>query len=242
VTGVRPTGRRAFLNFNIFPGKVPPDPARKDPIVNANLYADRIDLARYLTPGEVSRSGSRDSGDLAARLQNGSLSLKDCPFFSPEKRYALSLALKAEEVLPPVPSLELPRPVPADLFELNNPDSGAPVLVTGNSEFTLTVMTGLLAATVSPFYLLMVDCRGDTVDMAMVYESFTPERLQRALATHDLAGKVNHRRLLIPGFCASLEDALAQATGWDILAGPVCAGELPLFLGEAWQPPPGSFV
>jgi hypothetical protein len=209
-------------------------------MINANLYVDQIDLARYLTPEEVSQSGARDAGDLAARLQQGTLSLGKCSFFTPEKRHALSLALRATEVLPSVPSLELPRPVSPDLFELNNPDADALVLVTGNSEFTLTVMTGILATTVSSFYLLLVDCRGDTVDMAMVYETFTPERLQRALSTHDLAGKVSHRRLVIPGFCASLQDILAQATGWDIIVGPICAGELPLFLGQAWQTPSGE--
>jgi hypothetical protein len=209
-------------------------------MINANLYVDQINLAHYLTPEEVSQSGARDAVDLAARMQQGTLSLGECTFFTPEKRHALSLALRAAEVLPSVPSLELPRPVSPDLFELNNPDPDALVLVTGNSEFTLTVMTGILATTVSSLYLLLVDCRGDTVDMAMVYESFTPERLQRALSTHDLADKVSHRRLVIPGFCASLQDILAQATAWDIIVGPICAGELPLFLGKAWQTPPGE--
>lgn len=206
----------------------------------ADLYVARIEVAPYLTPAEVQQSGAQNAQELAARLQEGSLSLADCPFFPPAKRYALSLALRAAEVLPPVPSLEFPRPVPPELYELNDPDAAAPVLVTGNSEFTLTVLTGLLATTVSPFYLLLVDCRGDTVDMAMVYESFTPARLVRALKTHDLETRVTHRRLVIPGFCAPLKAELARATGWDIQVGPVCAGELPLFLGEAWQPPPGE--
>jgi acetyl-CoA decarbonylase/synthase complex subunit gamma len=205
----------------------------------ANLYVDQIQVAPYLTPEEVRQSGARDAQDLAARLKSGVLKVADCPFFSPAKRHALSLALRAKEVLPPVPSLELPRPVSPELFELNEPRSDAPVLVTGNSEFTLTVLTGLLATTVSPFFLLLVDCRGDTVDMAMVYQSFTPERVLRALQAHDLAARVSHRRLLIPGFCAPLKGDLARATGWDIVVGPVCAGELPLFLGEAWQPPAG---
>lgn len=206
---------------------------------NADLYINRIDLARYLTPEEVIRSGARNPGDLAARLQDGTLALGDCPFFSPGKRYALSLALRATEVLPPVPSLELPRPVPTDLYELNDPDPDAPVLVTGNSEFTLTVITGLLAATVSPLYLLLVDCRGDTVDMSMVFRSFTPQRLDQSLEAHRLAGRLNHRRLLLPGILAPLREELAAYTGWEIQVGPICAAELPLFLGEAWQPPPG---
>ena len=68
-----------------------------------------------------------------------------------------------------------------------SPGPEAPLLVTGNSEFTLTVLTGLLALTVSPFYLLLVDTRGDTADMAMIYRSFTPQRLDQALETHRLA-------------------------------------------------------
>jgi CO dehydrogenase/acetyl-CoA synthase gamma subunit (corrinoid Fe-S protein) len=211
-------------------------------MLNADLYVDRIDLARYLTTAEVRQSGARDARDLAARLQHGTLSLAECSFFSPVKRYALSLALKAAEVLPPVPSLELPRPVPPELFELNDPGSGAPVLVTGNSEFTLTVMTGMLATTVSPFYLLLVDCRGDTVDMAMVFRSFTPQRLTQSLDGHRLAARLDHRRLLLPGILAPLKEELAAYTGWEIQVGPICAAELPLFLGEAWQPPPGIFV
>jgi acetyl-CoA decarbonylase/synthase complex subunit gamma len=135
----------------------------------------------------------------------------------------------------------LPRPVEPSLFEINDPGPEAPVLVTGNSEFTLAVVTGLLALTVSPFYLLLVDTRGDTVDMAMIYRSFTPQRLDQGLETHRLAEKVRHRRLIIPGVVAPLREELATYTGWDIRVGPICVAELPLFLGDvAWQPPAGS--
>ena len=208
-------------------------------MLKANLYIDRIDLARYLTPEEVSRSGARDANELAARLQSGALDPADCPFFAPIKRYALSLALNAGEVLPVVQSLELPRPTPPDLLEINEPDPSAPVIVTGNSEFTLTVMTGILATTISPLYLLSVDCRGDTVDMSMIYRSFTPQRLDQSLAAHKLASRLAHRRLVIPGILAPMREELASYTGWEIAVGPICAAELPLFMGEAWQPPPG---
>ena len=208
-------------------------------MLEANLYIDRIDLARYLTPEEVRRSGARDARELAARLQNGALDLADCPFFGATKGYALSLALRAGEVLPPVQSLELPRPVPPDLLELNEPGPSAPVIITGNSEFTLTVMTGILATTISPLYLLSVDCRGDTVDMAMIYRSFTPQRLDQSLDAHHLSGRLAHRCLILPGILAPLKEELASYTGWEIQVGPICAAELPLFLGEDWQPPPG---
>ncbi len=208
-------------------------------MLKANLYVDRIDLARYLTPAEVKASGAKDARDLADRLQAGTLDLADCAFFGAAKRYALSLALSATEVLPVVQSLELPRPVPPDLFELNEPGPDDPVILTGNSEFTVTVLTGILATTVSPFYLLLVDCRGDTVDMAMVFRSFTPQRLDQALNAHHVSERLSHRRLILPGILTPLKEELASYTGWEIKAGPICAAELPLFLGEAWQPPPG---
>jgi CO dehydrogenase/acetyl-CoA synthase gamma subunit (corrinoid Fe-S protein) len=205
-------------------------------MLTADLYVDRIDIVKYLTREECEAVGVPEPVELAKRLREGALKLEDCPGFSLQKRYALSLALRAAEIMPPVQSLELPRPVPPDLYEINDPDPAAPVLVTGNSEFTLTVMTGLLALTVSPFFLLLVDCRGDTVDMAMVYRSFTPQRLDHGLTANKLAGRLTHRSLIIPGVLAPLREELARYTGWDIRVGPICAAELPLFLGDTWQP------
>ncbi len=140
--------------------------------------------------------------------------------------------MRALEVLPVVQSLELPRPVPPDLFEINEPGPDSPLLVTGNSEFTLAVVTGLLALTVSPFYLLVVDTRGDTVDMSMIYRSFTPQRLDQGLTAHRLASRLRRRQLIIPGVRGPLKAELAAYTGWDIRVGPICVAELPLFLGE----------
>jgi CO dehydrogenase/acetyl-CoA synthase gamma subunit (corrinoid Fe-S protein) len=206
-------------------------------MLKANLYLDKIELSRYLSPRECRVADVRDNAALAARLQAGQLRPEDCPGLSPQKRYALSLALRAGDIMPPVQSLDLPRPVPANLFEINAPGPADPVLVTGNSEFTLTVLTAVLATTVSPYFLLVVDCRGDTVDMAMILRSFTPQRLDQALEAHRLGDRVSHRRLIIPGWIAPLREELAGYTGWEIVVGPICAGELPLFMGDRWQPP-----
>ncbi len=205
----------------------------------ANLYIDRIDLAPYLSPEDCRGAGAADGASLAARLKEGVIRLEDCPGLAPGKRSALSLALRAQEILPPIQSLEFPRPVGPDLFEINDPGPDAPVLATGNSEFTLAVLTGLLALTVSPFYLLQVDTRGDTADMAMIYRSFTPQRLDQALEAHKLAGRISHREIIIPGVLAPLREELAgYLGGWSIRPGPICAAELPLFLRDRWQPLP----
>jgi CO dehydrogenase/acetyl-CoA synthase gamma subunit (corrinoid Fe-S protein) len=208
-------------------------------VLLADLYVDKIDLGRYFSPEECRVAGFGDCREFLAALRAGRLRPEDCSGLSPAKGYALTLALRAQEILPPVQSLEFPRSLPPELYEINDPDAGAPVLVTGNSEFTLSVLTGLLALTVSPFFLLQVDCRGDTVDMAMIYRSFTPQRLDQSLEAHRLKDRISHRRLLIPGVLAPLKEELAgYLRGWEIVVGPICAGELPLFLGDSWQPPP----
>ncbi len=210
-------------------------------MLKANLYVDRIDIAPYLKPEECQGLGGPDCARVATRLKEGSLTPEDWGALTPARRQALSLAVRALEVLPVVQSLELPQPVPPDLFELNEPGPEAPLLVTGNSEFTLAVVTGLLALTVSPFYLLLIDTRGDTVDMSMIYRSFTPQRLDQGLEHHRLAARLKHRQLIIPGVAAPLKEELAAYTGWDIRVGPICVAELPLFLGEDfWQPPADS--
>jgi CO dehydrogenase/acetyl-CoA synthase gamma subunit (corrinoid Fe-S protein) len=71
--------------------------------------------------------------------------------------------------------------------------------------------------------------------MAMIYRSFTPQRLDQSLEKNGLAAKVTHRRLIIPGIVAPLMEELAAYTGWDIQAGPICCAELPLYLGDRWQ-------
>jgi CO dehydrogenase/acetyl-CoA synthase gamma subunit (corrinoid Fe-S protein) len=210
-------------------------------MLTANLYVDRIDIAPYLTPEECRGLGGADCIQVAARLKEESLKPEDCLALTPARRQALSLAVRAQAILPVVQSLELPQPVSPDLFEINEPGPDSPLLVTGNSEFTLAVVTGLLAFTISPFYLLLVETRGDTVDMSMIYRSFTPQRLDQGLESHHLAEKLTHRRLIVPGIVAPLKEELAGYTGWDIRVGPICVAELPLFLGDVyWQPPEAS--
>lgn len=203
----------------------------------ADLYLQHLNWLPYLSPAECQAAGSRDCREFLARLQQGELDLQHCPGLSATKRHALQVALAGTKIIPPVAALPLPQPIQAGLHELNEPGPEAPVLVTGNSEITLTVLTAVLATTISPFYLLLVDCRGDTVDMAMIYESLTAARIAAALQAADLAAKVGRRRLLLPGLAAPLKDSVAALTSWEVSIGPVCALELPLFFGDYWQPP-----
>jgi CO dehydrogenase/acetyl-CoA synthase gamma subunit (corrinoid Fe-S protein) len=203
----------------------------------ADLYVLRMQWLPYLSPEECRAAGAESCEDFLGRLQNRSLKLQDAPGLSPQKRYALEIALQGGDLIPPVEAMGLPQPTRPGLYEINTPDPQAPILVSGNSEITLTVLSAVLATTVSPFYLLLVDTLGDTLDMALIYERFTPAKVAAACGAAHLAEKVQHRTLIIPGLAAAMAQPLAAATDWDIRVGPVCALELPLYFGEYWLPP-----
>ena len=206
-------------------------------MIAADLYLNRIQWLPYLTAAECRAAGASDCEDFLVRLHNRTLSLADCPGLAPQKRYALELALTAADWLPPLEALMMPQAVAPGLVEINDPGPEAPILVSANSDITQTLLTAVLATTSSPFFLLLIDCLGHTVDMAVVYEAFTPAKLAAGLSQADLSHRVSHRRLVIPGLCAALASPLAAASGWDITVGPVCALELPLFFGDQWQAP-----
>jgi len=205
----------------------------------ADLYIQRMQWLPYLTLAECRAAGAENCKDFLARLQNRTLLLATAPGLSPQKRHALRVALQGTDLVPPVEAVALPQPTRPGLYDINEPTPTSPVLVSGNSKITLTVLTAVLATTVSPFYLLLVDTIGDTLDMALIYQRFTPARIAAALEAAALAAKVSHRTLIIPGLAAELQGPIAAATGWEVTVGPICALELPLFFGEYWQPPLG---
>jgi CO dehydrogenase/acetyl-CoA synthase gamma subunit (corrinoid Fe-S protein) len=202
-------------------------------VPDANLYLDRIDLARYLSTEECRKCGARSCKELVERLRERRCQADDLATLAGPKRKALGIASGIDAVLPAVPQLQLPQPAPAGLVALNDPGPGDPVLVTGNSELTQQVLLAVLADTLSPFHVLFTDTRGDTLDMAIILGSFTPGRVRDALKADPPPAPGT---LTLPGFAADLRDAIADATGWPVEVGPVCAAELPLYFGDRWIP------
>jgi len=195
--------------------------------LKTDLYLKTIDLGRYCPK----------SAEILPEEPAGKTCLDDCPFLTSRQIKACKLAIGARSYLPSGPPITVPQPVEPDLIPLNEPDENSLVLVSGNSRVTLEVLLTVWSQGITPAYLLPVDCLGHTVDMAMVFGEFKPERLKRALQRSNLEEKVAHRRMVVPGFTATLAVDFAEATGWEIEVGPVCAAELPLFLGERWAFP-----
>jgi CO dehydrogenase/acetyl-CoA synthase gamma subunit (corrinoid Fe-S protein) len=202
----------------------------------ADLYLDRIDYTRYVSPQDCAQCGCSDCGEWLARLQEGSLKLGDCESLRPEVASCLELVLSLESVLPTVEVTQHPVQGILGCQEINSPGPDSPILVTGNALVTQLVITAVLTTTASPFYLLFVDCLGHTVDMALIYNAFGSKNLKAALAGSDLVTRVAHRELILPGVLAPIRENLELDTGWTIHLGPYCVGELPLHMADYWSP------
>lgn len=201
---------------------------------DADLYLTRIQLGRYLSDEECRRCGAHSCKELVEKLLDRTCQPGQLGQLDGTRQAAISTAAGLSEMLPVVPSLQHPRPVAPGVMELNDPSDGDPVLLTGNNEFTQQVLLAVLSTTASPFYLVFSDTRGDTLDMAIILESFTPQRVQRFFETRDVLSQVGGGPLVLPGLAESLAEPIASATGMSVKVGPVCAAELPLFYSEIW--------
>ena len=195
----------------------------------ADLYFSAIDLCRYFPD----KSGVSYE-DFLIQLRKGKVRRADYPFLTASQIKAFKLVVEPESYLPSVPQMTVPQPVEAGLFPINEPDNNSLVIVSGNNRLTFEVLATMWAQGTTPAYFLLVDCLGSTIDMAMIYGIFTPKRLKRILEESDLEKKVTHRHMIVPGFTAPLAQDFAAITGWEIEVGPICAVELPLFLGGRW--------
>ena len=198
-------------------------------MLEADLYLNKLDICRYC-PEDV-RSLCKAFTD---RWADGKGSKEAYAFLKSRQGRSFKLVLEAKKYLPSIPLLNVPQPIEAGLFPINEPDEESLVIVSGNNRLTFEVLGTVWAQGITPAYFLLVDCLGNTVDMAMVYGHFTPIRLKQMLSTSGLENKVNHHRMIVPGLTAPLADEFAVITGWEIELGPVCAVELPLFLGDSW--------
>ena len=204
-------------------------------MLRADLYEKEVLLDRYLSASDCRACGFQDRNEFLEKLRSGKLRPHSCRL-SKSRFLALLWAARPEDVLPPTEVLQLPSPGPAGLYPMNDPGPDTPVLVSGNSELSIAVLSAVLSTTISPFWYLVVDTDGHTVDMALVYQVMTPERIARAFEQERLNQKAHASTISLPGLAASLAEEVAGRTQRPVVPGPVCAAELPLFFGEeGWQ-------
>jgi hypothetical protein len=128
-------------------------------------------------------------------------------------------------LIPPYPKL---RP---GLYCVGEPDSHAPVLVTGNFDLTVRRLVRAIDGKVDA-WLLVVDTAGINVWCAAGGGFFTTEKVTAAMRISRIDQVVSHHSLILPQLAASGIDGwkLRKQTGWGVHWGPVEANDLPAYL------------
>ncbi len=201
---------------------------------NANLYLDEINLNKYFSEDECRVCGAESCKDLVEKIVQKQCQTSYLKGLPDKNRISLEAFIDIERILPQVPMLQHPQAGDPGLSKINDPRNGDPILVTGNNKYTQEVLMIILSATSSPFFFLSADTRGDTLDMAIILNSFTADAVQKALKREGLDSSAKNSPLILPGHAAGLKKSIKELTGFEVKVGPVCAAELPLFFGDKW--------
>lgn len=126
-----------------------------------------------------------------------------------------------------------PIQVQPGLYEINNPKPEDPVLVTTNFSITYFSVANEVEGSGTPAWLLVTDAEGMSVLTAWAAGKFDAERIAKAVKGFNVADKINHKRVVIPGHVAVLSGELeAELPGWEIKVGPREAVDLPSYIKQ----------
>jgi len=123
-----------------------------------------------------------------------------------------------------------PIQVEATCHAIGNVREDSPVLVTTNFSLTYFSVVNEIEASRVPAYLVTVNTDGTSVLTAWAAGKFGPEQITEALEQNRVGEKVNHRKVIIPGYVAMISGRLAEKSGWEVLVGPREAAGLPKYL------------
>ena len=145
-------------------------------------------------------------------------------------KYASLIVLKNDkkELLLPVLSLraniytdpQKPVAVEPGLHVIGDANENSPVYCTTNFSLTYFLVEGEVDSTRIPSYIISVDTGGISVLTAYADNKFTAEKIAKAIKDLEMEGKVNHKKIVIPGAVAVLKGKLEDESGWEVIVGP----------------------
>jgi acetyl-CoA decarbonylase/synthase, CODH/ACS complex subunit gamma len=125
------------------------------------------------------------------------------------------------------------KPISVDpgIYEFNNPTADSPLLTTTNFSLTYFSVAGELDSSGIPAWLLICDAEGLSVLTAWAAGKFDAETIAKATKTFNVAEKLSHKRITLPGHVAVLSGELEEELpGWEIRVGPREAVDIPAYL------------
>ncbi len=128
-----------------------------------------------------------------------------------------------------------PMQVEEKIYEFASPDENSPFLVTTNFSLTYFIVSGEIESSKIPTWLGVVNTEGLSVLTAWSAGKFTSEKIASFVKGKSIAERINHKKIVIPGYVAILKGELEdELPGFEIIVGPREAGDIPAFLRE-WK-------
>ena len=199
----------------------------------ADLYLDRIDLARYAGTATCQVCHVDSLEELVERLRSGQFCAGQCPHWPRERIEAFQMAIDAGTLLPRIPALSVPQPAAHGPVRLQR--AGGGLARAGHRQLPPHARGAAGRA---------VDDDRAHVDALGRYRrphgrhgaglrdvharGRRPRRPGRRLA----GGGASRGRIILPGLAERLAGPVSEMLGRPVEAGPVCAAELPLFFGS----------
>lgn len=126
-----------------------------------------------------------------------------------------------------------PLQVEAKIYEFNDPDKNAPILLTTNFALTYFAVANELEALPFGSYLVVTPSDGMSVLTAWSADKFTAELVAKSIKEFELAQKTNTRKIIIPGLLNHMQQELQEVLPeWEIVIGTVEACQIPEFLRQ----------
>ena len=121
------------------------------------------------------------------------------------------------------------------IYEINNPDENSPLMVTSNFSLTYFIVSGEIENSKVPSYLYVKDTEGLSVMTSWAAGKFSADIIGPAIKKSNVADKIKHRKLIIPGYIAAESGGLEEELpDWEIMVGPREATHLTPYL-KAWK-------
>ena len=126
-----------------------------------------------------------------------------------------------------------PMTVTQGIYEIGAPNENSPVCITTNFSLTYFIVSGEIEGSRVPSWLLIMDTEGLSVMTAWAAGKFSGDAVASFVKKSGIADKVAHRKLIIPGYAASISGEMEEELpGWEVMIGPRDASLIPKFLKE----------
>lgn len=129
-----------------------------------------------------------------------------------------------------------PVQVEPKLYSIGAVTPSSPLLLTTNFSLTYYTVESDVEASRIPTYVGVIDTEGTSVLTAWASEKLTAEKIVTFLNSEEVKSKVNHKKVIIPGYVAVMSGKLEDESGWQVLVGPRESSGIPKYLKTMWKP------